>query len=85
MTDRPTASDSTIEPFTSLQDGATVKDDAADLAAPCRGLLVTVAGNVKITTLAGETHTLTLAVGTWPIMIKRLWSADLTATVYVGR
>jgi hypothetical protein len=57
-------------------------DDNNDLAnGVTEGLLVSVAGDVKITYQTGVTATVSLAAGGWhPMNVKRVWSTDTTAT-----
>lgn len=57
-------------------------DDSADLTpAPCRAILVNVAGAVKVSYPGGISDTLTLAAGIWhPMQVSRIWSTGTTAT-----
>jgi len=43
-------------------------------------LLIGVAGNVRVTTLAGQTLVLPLQAGFSPILVTRVWSTSTTAT-----
>jgi hypothetical protein len=56
--------------------------DSADLSpAPCRAILVDVAGDVKVSYASGKSDTLTLAAGIWhPMQVSRVWSTGTTAT-----
>jgi hypothetical protein len=58
----------------------------SDLATPVEALWVGGGGNIKITTLDGSVVTLVgIIAGTiLPIAVKRVWSADTTATSIVG-
>ena len=48
---------------------------------PCRGLLVDVAGDVKVQYTNGKIDTLYLAAGLWHAMkVKQVYSTDTTAT-----
>ena len=59
-------------------------NDAADLPAACRGIIVGVTGTLKITTVHGETVTLTQAVVVvgqiLPIRVARVWATGTTAS-----
>lgn len=62
-------------------------DDNADLASgPCRGIIVGVAGNVKITTPAGTAIVVpSLVAGiVHPIEAVRIWSTSTTATTILA-
>ncbi len=65
---------------------AITPDNAADLARACRGILVGVAGNVKITTLDGTDVVLpSLAAGVChPIAAKRIFATGTTASSIVA-
>lgn len=55
--------------------------DTADLNNVSEGILVDVAGLVKITYVGGQTDTTQLAAGIWhPINATRIWSTGTTAT-----
>ncbi len=62
--------------------------DSVDLApAPCRAIFVGVAGDVKITTRAGEDVTLVnVAAGVWhPMQATRIWATGTDATdIFAG-
>lgn len=59
--------------------------DAEDLAYDTRCIHITVAGNVKITTVGGQTITAAFAVGTHACRIRRIWNTGKTATIgWVG-
>ncbi len=64
----------------------TESDTVNDPNGPFRGLLITVAGTVKITTAAGEDRSFgsgELAAGAiHPIRFKRAWSTGTSATVW---
>ena len=48
---------------------------------PTRGLLVDVAGAVKVTYIDGATDTVSLAAGVWhPMQVAVIWSTGTTAT-----
>ena len=56
-------------------------DDGADLANVSRGILLGGAGDVTVTTLGGDTVTLTLAAGVaHAIRVKRVHATGTTAT-----
>ena len=59
-------------------------NDGADLPYNARGLIVGVAGNVKITDPEGLTDTYALPAGTHPVRAQRIWSTGTTATGLVG-
>jgi hypothetical protein len=61
---------------------AVTNSDTVDLTTPTRWIMVTVAGNVKVTMLSGNTVTFTgLVVGThYPFSVKRVWAPGTTAT-----
>lgn len=59
-------------------------DDATDLTYVTKGLEVQTAGDIKITTEAGETLTKHFWVGYHPVRIKRVWSTSLTASGIYG-
>jgi len=57
--------------------------DSADLTYISRMISVTVSGVLVVTTLAqadGQTRTLTVPAGTFPVHVKRIWSTNTTAT-----
>jgi hypothetical protein len=66
----------------------TPSDTAKDPAGPFMGLVVTVAGTLKLTTRAGTTLELAAVVVGQEIktMVQRVWSTGTSATVagYVG-
>lgn len=62
-------------------------NDGTDLTTSGRGLWVDVTGNVKFTTVNGDTDTLSaVAAGVWhPIRIRRVWATGTTATgIHIG-
>lgn len=60
-------------------------DDAADLAFTTRGLNVAQSGNVRLTTLGGDTVTVALSAGiVFPIRANRIWATGTTATGIVA-
>lgn len=60
--------------------------DGADLTYQARSLYVGGAGNVKVTTVGGDTVTFVgVAAGTvLPVLVKRVFSTGTTATSIVG-
>jgi hypothetical protein len=63
----------------------TQSDTTADAAGPFAGLMVQVAGLVKLTTVRGYTITVSAAVGiVVPIAVQRVWSGTTTATGITG-
>lgn len=60
--------------------------DADDLATYSRGFYVGQGGNMKVTTVGGETLLLTgLLIGhIYPIRVKRIWSTTTTADKIVA-
>lgn len=58
--------------------------DSTDLPNDTRGLIVGVAGNVKITDDKGVTDTYALPEGLFPVRIRRVWATGTTATGLVG-
>jgi hypothetical protein len=58
----------------------------SDLAHPVRSLYVGGGGNIKITTVNGQTVTIAgvNAGSIIPISVKRVWSSDTTATSILG-
>lgn len=61
-------------------------NDGADLATVSRGLRVGTAGDVKVTTVAGDVLTLkNVQVGEIvPYFVKRVWATGTTATFITG-
>lgn len=61
-------------------------DDATDLANVLIGIICKgTAGNVKITTVAGDTVTVPISADEiLPVGITRVWSTDTTATTLWG-
>jgi hypothetical protein len=58
--------------------------DSTDLPNDTRGLIVGVAGAVKLTDDTGTTDVFTLPVGVFPIRVRRIWANGTTATGLVG-
>ncbi len=60
---------------------AVTPSDSLDLNQPSRGLMASVAGNVKITMIDGSVLTIpVLANVIYPLGITRVWSTTTTAT-----
>ncbi len=67
-----------IEPI--LHSTAVTPNDSADIA-PCRALLVSAAGDVKVTYVNGTVDTVYLTDGVWhPMYVRRVWSTGTTAS-----
>lgn len=62
--------------------GPITPDDSTDLAKSTRGLMVGVAGDVKVTTYDGSVMTLPALVAgiIHPIAVVRVWATGTTAT-----
>lgn len=72
---------------TTYDGGAAVtqSDTTADPAGPFAGFIVQVAGLVKLTTVRGQTITVSAAVGIpVPIAVSRIWTSTTTATGISG-
>jgi hypothetical protein len=54
-------------------------DDSNDLAFVTRAICVATAGNIKITTLGGETLVMPFPAGTTAIRVTRIWLTSLSA------
>jgi hypothetical protein len=54
-------------------------DDSNDLVSVTRAICVGTAGNIKITTLGGETIVMAFPAGTTAIRVTRIWLAGLSA------
>lgn len=54
--------------------------DSVDLTYASRGLIIATAGDLKVTTLGGNTVVLTLPAGVIPLMVTRVWTTSTTAT-----
>ncbi len=55
--------------------------DSADLASPCRAIRATAAGNIVLTTAAGNKVTCAFLAGeTRAIRATRIWATNTTAT-----
>ena len=61
---------------------AVTPNDSTDLANSSRAIYVGVGGNIKLTTVDGDTVTMVgVAAGSfYPIRVARIWSTDTTAT-----
>ncbi|TAX57124.1 hypothetical protein ELI01_18780 [Rhizobium leguminosarum] len=59
-------------------------NDGADLPYNARGLIIGVAGNVKLTDPDGNTDTFALPAGVHPVRAQRIWLTGTTATGLVG-
>jgi hypothetical protein len=60
-------------------------NDNADLPYETRGLIVGVAGNVKVTGADGVVDTYALPVGQISCRVRRVWATGTTATGLVGQ
>jgi hypothetical protein len=61
------------------------KSDSDDLPPGCLGFSVGVAGNIRVTTIAGTDIVIPIAVGTVIyLQITRIWSTNTTATGLVA-
>lgn len=57
-----------------------VPNDTADLDVTSRALNVAVSGNVRVTTLGGETATVYIAAGSaFPVRATRIWATGTNA------
>ena len=63
---------------------AITPSDSALLSPPADALLVGVAGNVKVTTIGGETVTLPMVAGYNPIGVSKVFATDTTASGIFG-
>jgi len=63
-------------------------NDSTDLTVPTRGICLAAAGDLKVTTLGGDTVTFSdgsLAAGViHPLRVRRVWSTGTTATGIFG-
>lgn len=57
----------------------TTGSDTVDLVNTSRALVVGTAGNIKVTTLGGETVVMAFPAGVTPIRVTRVWLTSLTA------
>ena len=74
---------SLADPATRLE--TVVPDDTADLARATRALSCGSDGQVVVTTLGGDTGTITLNAGSvFPIRVVRVWATGTTAGDIVG-
>lgn len=59
--------------------------DSEPLSVACRALNVAQGGQVRVTTVTGDTATLTVAAGIpFPVRIAQIWATGTTATGLVG-
>ena len=58
--------------------------DTGALSPPIRAFTVAVAGNVKVTTMAGVDETWAVPSGLFPGAVRRIWATGTTATGFVG-
>jgi hypothetical protein len=58
----------------------TPSDDANLPDGTCLGLLIAVAGNIKITDYNGKTNTIAVPEGVLPVKIIKVWAGETTAT-----
>lgn len=63
---------------------AVTPNDAADLPNFTRALYVGVAGDVRVTTVGGDTVTLVGASGVLPVCVARVYAAGTTAASIVA-
>jgi hypothetical protein len=64
---------------------AVIPDDSVDLPTASRALNVATTGSVRVTTVEGETATLTIAAGIpFPIRATRVWASGTTASGIVA-
>ena len=79
---------STVVPSTgpATQVYAITPNDGADLTVAARGIWVGGAGNIKVTTIDGQTETLNgaLAGSVIPVCVKRVWATGTTATLMLA-
>ncbi|WP_298845065.1 hypothetical protein [uncultured Roseobacter sp.] len=60
-------------------------DDGADLPQVSRALNVAGGGTVRVTTVAGDTATVTVAAGIpFPVRVRRIWATGTSATGIVA-
>lgn len=70
-------------PLTGLED--VTPSDTADLLNVSRAINVATGGSLRVTTLNGETGTITVIAGTpFPIRVTRVWATGTTASGIVG-
>lgn len=55
-------------------------NDSTDLADASRTIYITTGGNVKLTTIGGDTITINLDKGWHPIRASRIWSTGTATT-----
>lgn len=58
--------------------------DSADVAYVTRAVYLNIGGDLKVTTLGGETVTMPLGAGWHPIRLTRIWATGTTATGIVA-
>lgn len=64
---------------------AITTSDTADFANHPRAIYVGTTGDIKVTTILGDTVTFSsVAVGVLPVQVKRVWSTGTTASNLVG-
>ncbi len=64
---------------------AVTPDDGADLPMACRALNVATGGTIRITTVGGDTTTITVGQGNaFPLRCQRVWATGTTATGIVA-
>ena len=64
---------------------AVIPSDVTDLPTATRGINVTVAGNVRVTTVDGSEGTVFVAAGgVFPIRAARIWATSTDAAGIVG-
>ncbi|SLN27097.1 spike base protein, RCAP_Rcc01079 family [Roseisalinus antarcticus] len=64
---------------------AVTPDDSADLAVATRGINVTTAGHVRITTVDGSEAVIFVAAGgVFPVRAQRIWATGTDAAGIVG-
>ena len=67
------------------RNGFAVTPADADLDVPASALYIGVTGDLRITTSEGDDLTfLNVAVGWFPVMCKRVWSTNTTASEIIG-
>ena len=60
---------------------AVFPNDANDLPNATRGINVGVSGSIRLTTVNGDTGTISVAAGVvFPVRAKRIWATGTTAT-----
>lgn len=59
---------------------AVTPSDSVDLVSNSKAIIVAVGGALKLTTVAGNTSTITVPAGQFSIRATRIWSTGTTAT-----